>query len=124
MRAFNKDGKINFVDHNNVLVGFDMQSSCCESFGWGLKDPMDVIIGSDADGDKLDGVNLALALFAFDTGFCEKQDANSESAQVRFRLIGPSGEHAYLTLFNHHNGYHGHGFDMEIGGKSIWGGVL
>ena len=34
MKIFERDGKINFIDKNNVLVGFDYSRSCCEDFGW------------------------------------------------------------------------------------------
>ena len=34
MEVFEKDSKINFVDANNVFVGFDNIQSCCEDFGW------------------------------------------------------------------------------------------
>lgn len=123
MRVFNKDNKINFVDEHNVLVGFDMGQSCCESFGWSLKRSDGTVIGDEGTA-QLDGVNLAMALFSFDTGYCDLQDADSEAAHVQFRLIDPAGEHVYLILFNHHNGYYGHGFSMDIGGKSIWEGTL
>jgi len=38
MKVFDKGGKVNFVDKNNVLVGYDMNSSCCEEFGWYIRD--------------------------------------------------------------------------------------
>lgn len=28
------EGKVNFVDHNNVVLGFDNSQYCCECFGW------------------------------------------------------------------------------------------
>jgi hypothetical protein len=31
---FEADYKINFVDKNNVFVGFDYSSNCCERFGY------------------------------------------------------------------------------------------
>jgi hypothetical protein len=30
------EGKVNFTDSNDVFVGFDMSSQCCEDFGWGV----------------------------------------------------------------------------------------
>jgi len=37
MRTFNKGRKVNFVDGNNVLVGFDDESCCCENFGFTME---------------------------------------------------------------------------------------
>lgn len=96
--------KINFVDDKNVFVGFDYQSSCCESFGYYLtkeipnaKIPMGVPF---VDGDDFPGYN-------FDILF--KQDDGDGS--VTFRLVhAESGDEMFLTLYNHHNGYYGHGW--------------
>ena len=39
MKFFGQDsyrGRINFVDENNVALGYDYSSSCCENFGYFL----------------------------------------------------------------------------------------
>lgn len=41
-------GKVNFVDKNNVLVGFDDDQNCCEQCGWFLN-------RSKPTADMLDG---------------------------------------------------------------------
>jgi hypothetical protein len=34
MKKFEDNGKINFVDENNVFMGYDMERSCCEVADW------------------------------------------------------------------------------------------
>lgn len=34
MKIFDKDGKVNFVDENNVIVGYDTNQHCSEHAGW------------------------------------------------------------------------------------------
>ena len=42
MKIFNKTGnwenKVNFVDENNVVLGYDMEQCCCEDAGWFISD--------------------------------------------------------------------------------------
>jgi hypothetical protein len=122
MKIFNLAGKVNFIDENNVLVGFDYESSCCEVFGYFLSrtppttlDPADVLQESDE----------AFAGFVFDTEFKESvafvkpDDADT----VVFRLTR-GDETIFLTLHNTHNGYYGHGFDMTLDGARLHSGCL
>lgn len=122
MKIFNRDGKINFVDENNVLVGFYYESSCCEEFGYFLSrtfpdslKPADVIQESDE----------AFAGFVFDTGFKEAVAfvERDDTDTVVFRLIRGL-DIIYLTLHNTHNGYYSHGFDMTQNGITIHSGSL
>lgn len=50
MKIFERDGKINFVDENNVLLGYDMSQDCCEHADWFILDT----IYSDKDSALLD----------------------------------------------------------------------
>lgn len=117
MKIFEKDSKINFVDDNNVLVGFDYHQSCCENFGWMVtqaKPKQD-----DQEHEKNEGSDG----FNFDTDFMDISSDSDGGGQVSFRLIGAGGER-FLTLWNHHNGYYSHGFEMEQDGKNIHEDVL
>ena len=123
MKIFNRDGKVNFIDKNNVLVGFDYVSCCCENFGYFLTptkptslDPIDVLQESDE----------AFSGFVFDTKYCDDiafgGEWNDSSASV-FRLTR-GDETIFLTLHNTHNGYYGHGFDMTLDGARLHSGCL
>lgn len=119
MKAFVKDGKYNFVDSNNVLVGFDAEHYCCESFGW-------VVTEKIPDKDELGEIEEKEKYedFVFDTSFIDKKPSGSDCGeQVSFRLTD-GGNTAYLTLWNHHNGYYSHGFEMLKDSHEIFRGSL
>jgi uncharacterized protein YqkB len=117
MKIFDKDSKINFVDDNNVLVGFDDEQCCCENFGYFLSRSVPKKIEEDIE-IETDGFN-------FDTEFFEEvsDDSFDCGGMVIFRLV-KDDEEIFLALYNSHNGYYSHGFDMEVGGQTIHGGIL
>lgn len=44
------DWKENWIDHNNVVFGYS-KNQCCESFGWGVYDPItEKKVADDIDG--------------------------------------------------------------------------
>lgn len=119
MRAFEKDGKYNFVDDNNVLVGFDAQCCCCENFGWMVSKeiPPPDELNEREQNKEYEGFN-------FDTSFINKQPSGMDCGeQVSFRMT-KGGDILYLTLWNHHNGYYSHGFDMLKDSHEIFRGSL
>lgn len=114
--------KINFVDDNNVLVGFDADQSCCERFGWFISESMPTSINDSApEPSGLEPFNFDPAFFQ-SLNFGEPDDYCVESAAV-FRLVNGNKE-LFLTLHNTHNGYYSHGFEMNVGGKTIYEGNL
>lgn len=117
MKYFHSDkdmwgDKINFVDENNVLVGFDYSHQCCESFGWYIKEEINLedtkSCVSDVDIDKqLEG-------WVFDPKFYQEQNVEDgwhNKGLAIFRLINGDKEQ-YLHLYNTHNGYYCHGFEF------------
>lgn len=121
------DKKVNFVDTNNVLVGYDTYQSCCEDAGWyitNMVSPYDTRAVVE---------NYDLGGYVFDPGFCVKGsevfgDLNTggldEGDQVFFAMVHPEKETLFLCLFNSHNGYYSHGFTMTVGGDAVAGGSL
>ena len=117
MKVFNAptghyNEKVNFVDENNVFLGYSMASNCCETFGWFVADkPQDNIVERKEDDiPNLDG-------FAFDpTYFKEVKNSNIfyEGMMVIFRIV-KGGEEKFIHLFNCQNGYYGHGFEFKVG---------
>jgi len=120
MRKFEAGGKINFVDENNVFVGYDMDQDCCENAGWFVskEKPKTILESPDFNFDE----------FVFDKDFFEESVLNREEVEdggsVLFRLIGKDNSEAFLCLFNSHNGYYGHGFNMKLGGQEVHSGIL
>jgi len=99
---------INFVDDNNVFVGYDYSQCCCEQFGYELNPEL----------ENYDGYN-------FDTSYCESVDYNNEedTAAIQFKLV-KDNKSIFLTLYNCHNGYYAHGFEMKKEGKTLHAGSL
>jgi len=142
VRIFETDGKTNYVDTNDVLVGFDAWQSCCETFGhkWAYKPEFP---DDDAE-DKPEPANLEAMVF--DTNFFKDHDHSWGGGEVMFRLVVPELQRtrtdeemrriqrrfasdkmpfeAYLILFNHHNGYYSHGFELTVGGEIIRDGGI
>tara|TARA_R110000772_G_scaffold143235_1_gene252731 strand:- start:8918 stop:9319 length:402 start_codon:yes stop_codon:yes gene_type:complete len=111
-------GKVNFIDDNNVILGYDLESSCCENAFWTISESPDgsnPIHEGDGEAEKeieLDGYN-------FDPEFCEQVDNEvKERYSATFKLVSRSwGEpklpDLFLRLENHHNGYYSHGFTFR-----------
>ena len=120
MKIFETGSKVNFVDENNVFVGYDLDSCCCEYADWFIKDTPQETYQNVGD-EKPDVSN-----FFFDKGFF--QEVNNESVfdgggMAIFRLTD-GGKDLYLHIFNAQNGYYGHGFEFGVGNEVIKEGVL
>ncbi len=108
MQIFDRDSKYNFVDDNNVFVGFDSYGQCCEDFGYSLR----LSEPTNESEAKEDNWFLPTDNFQFDTDYF-----NSEGDWVTFRLVdAKDGIFIFLTLYNFHNGYYSHGFSAKVAG--------
>jgi len=121
MKIFNNDGKINFVDDNNVLIGFDNCQQCCESFGWFVcsNEPTEIVEEENAEGIETEG-------YQFDTNYFKELSLGGGhlECEVAIFRLGKDGSEIYLALYNSHNGYYSRGFDMSVGGETIVGSYL
>lgn len=128
MKVFNDanvwGGKVNFVDDNNVLVGYDMGQSCCEHADWFIKNT--IHLDTDEGSIDYDKASEELEGYNFDTTFFQESNAGCyDGSMVIFKLINESnGGVKYLHLFNVHNGYYGHGFCMSVDNKNLHYGTL
>ena len=125
MKIFNKDGKINFVDDNNVFVGFDDGQSCCEYFGWVLSRQFPV--DEDIRGAEEHSNNIDPDGYQFDPNFFEEKingNYGFDGGGVAIFKLVKGHDHLFLTLFNSHNGYYGHGFEVKHGGITVNSGCL
>ena len=126
MKIFERDDKVNFVDENNVLVGFDFYASCCENFGYFFSKGIPTEIPENTETDGVDQKHLVpsdLEGFVFDTTFCKEVEMGDEQYIATFRLTRRN-EERFLTLYNCHNGYYGHGFEMKLGKRCVFDGCL
>jgi len=83
MKIFSKDGKINFVDKNNVFLGYDMNQDCCEDANWFISDtPKEFSQSNDCNED--------LEKYIFDTSFFKEvvnRDHFDSGGMVIFRIV-------------------------------------
>lgn len=133
MKIFDNDSdeKVNFVDKNNVLVGYDMEACCCETANWFISQTEENDIPEPGN-----GLVTELDDYVFDTTYFEKVEPKMEGSKsfkqsvldegdmVRFKLVAPKKGDLFLHLFNAHNGYYGHGFEAKIGGRDWQAGTL
>lgn len=115
MNVYDRDGRVNFVDDNNVFVGYDMGQCCCEHADWFVStseeedwdNPKSLVTDHDFDG------------YIFDTEYLQEGTSGNFEVGgfVRFRWVKQGYPDLFLHLFNVHNGYYGHGFEMRIAGE-------
>lgn len=128
MKVFtSNDGrKVNFVDDNNMLVGFDIYQNCCENFDYFFS----TVAGDESEKYFLEENSMQ------DYSFINEEPQENIYVQgrdceycpthsVTFMLEHKNGQLAYLTLHNTHNGYYSHGFSFQDSiGKIISQGGL
>ena len=110
MKIFDRYGKVNFVDDNNVMLGYDTNQQCCESAGWFVADkPKNVI-----EEPLYNASDAALYGFQFDPTFFQEMEipiSCGEGGIAIFKIVNEHRE-IYLHLYNQHNGYYSHGFEF------------
>ena len=128
IKVFENDGKYNFVDENNVFVGYDSGQSCCENFGYFFTDKMPE---PDITADKTETtIEFDQSKYVFDPSFIERINGGSfdEGGIAIFKLVNKDKRKKkdiiYLCLYNYHNGYYGHGFEMKIGEETTREGCI
>ena len=118
--------KVNYVDANNVVLGFDMERSCCEDFGH-------AVVGSLEEAKEVsEGRGDAIPWDITAYSFIQEAPANlydtyahgEAHAAKAFRIIAPNKPDLFVIIWNHHNGYYSHGFTFEGPGVvAISGGI-
>ncbi len=120
MKIFERDGKINFVDDNNVFVGFDYSQDCCENFGYLLTKVEPTSIASESlDEEDWPGYQFVTTFFND-----APLDGLEDGGAAMFKLAKTGEPDLFLTLYNSHNGYYGHGFTMTVGEATVQDGFL
>lgn len=119
--------KVNFVDENNVVLGYDMGHQCCESFGWFIADR---VVSNMKDHASLDQTfdDDDYTDWRFDPQFFqigESHESYDLESMAIFRIVNQTtGESRYIHLYNMHNGYYSHGFTFTQSNTSIRHGSL
>jgi len=122
MKIFDSLGKYNFVDEKNVFVGFDSSPSCCESYGYFLSSEQPK--HGDDRSHEVPEENLHNFNFVTDY-FKEIPEGEYVDAggAATFKL-NDGGRDLFLTIFNSHNGYYSHGFEMIVDQEIFRSGSL
>jgi len=114
VRVFENGGtysdRLNVVDQNNVLVGFDYSGQCCERFGYYFTRVLPSVVNDSEEGAP----EFNHEDYFFDIGFMEDISVGEyeDGGAVAFKLVNEDGDEIYLVLYNHQNGYYSHGFNM------------
>lgn len=122
MRIFVANGKYNFVDRHNVLVGYDSITACCESVGYIVSEAQDL----DDDPFIECYCPADVEPYRFDPHWFRETKPGwvDVGGVVSFRLVADGLPNLYLKLYNAQNGYYSHGFTVDIGGHKIREGVI
>jgi hypothetical protein len=106
--------KVNFIDDNNVILGYDLRIPSSERAFWTIGKSPD---GSEPiyRGDDSEEMEIELDGYNFDPNFCERaNDEEYDEYVAIFKLVGkPQLPDLFLRLENHHNGYYSHGFTFR-----------
>lgn len=116
MKVFeNENGwrKVNFVDENNVFLGYDLDQCCCEDAGYFIKKERITDKNNNIYDEKSDKINLDKYYFVTDY-FQERDEFEMDSGGVAEFKITNGCDSAYIYLFNYHNGYYSHGFEFKF----------
>jgi hypothetical protein len=130
--------KVNFIDERNNLIGFDMSSCCCEDFGWFITDT--------ELNNKKGGGEFTLEDYNFNANSLKiNRYSDDEGGEIIIELkgkhlkdsstiaaeqemyVGASGyinkylpaPDLYLHIFNKHNGWYSHGFNLKIDDERV-----
>lgn len=104
------NAKVNFVDDNNRLVGFDTTDDCCAHGGYFISDKV--------ENDEIEKPKpYDLSDYAFDESFFQEVSGNEDSEYnaVVFKMVAQDKPDRYLHCFNVHNGYYSKGFTASFG---------
>lgn len=135
MRIFTKDNtcwdtKVNFVDENNVFLGYDLSQSCCEKAGWFISDVRNTPETWD-DVNKIfeinEDISQDLSDFVFDTQVFEHHSAKEccDFSMIVLRIVNSdASQEKFIHIYNCHNGYYAHGFEMKKDDKIIQEGQI
>lgn len=119
--------KVNFVDENEVHLGYDTSDDCCAWGGWFLSDDKDFWPAGEWLKEP-DRKTIDLPGWTFDTSYFVEREMpapQGDGMAVQFRITDGKGE-KFITLYNCHNGYYSKGFEFTVPAdplKSRNGGV-
>lgn len=128
MKVFNETKygeRINFVDENNVFIGFDYFQSCCEDFGYAITKTCPKTFKEIETLEEIP--DDSISEYVFDTSFEHfptGSDSWNEENCATFRAVDKNLNEIFITIWNAHNGYYSHGYEFKNGENLIREGSL
>lgn len=120
-------GHVNFIDDNDVFVGYDLSQDCCEDANWYTADSIIPYSYECNQGDVKQPTEVPdVSDYNFNPDFFQEV-ASSDldfGEMVVFKMVAEGKPDLYLHLYNCHNGYYGHGFEVKHGGEIVRSGTL
>lgn len=103
--------KVNFVDSNNVFIGYDTHQECCATAGWFLSYKESEIYYDDIV--KL--TNAELEPYVFDKDYLENMRGDFDEVRgIRCRLTAPDKPDLYLHIYSTQMGVIDTGYQSKI----------
>ena len=118
--------KVNFVDTDNVVLGYDTSVQCCEQAGWFISDTpiRDGSFWTELDElqvDMVKGTPVVMKNYSFDPTFMETLNGDScgcdSGGMAIFRIVYKNNKiqgQKFLHIYNAHNGWYSHGFHFTV----------
>jgi hypothetical protein len=110
--------KVNFVDENEVHLGYDLNDDCCAHGGWFINESPEFWPKGEygSEWPKEPSPYPDLPGWTFDTAYFKDRTlpfGYAEGTAIQFRIVNGDKEQ-FITLYNCHNGYYGKGFEFVV----------
>ena len=112
----------NFIDENDVYVGFDTYQNCCEHAGWFISDKREAYVDGYCSSNlklrTVEGIRgFDVNGYMLDTAEPEDIESNDiyDGTQLEFRLTKEGSKDLFLNIFNAQNGYYSHDVFIRAG---------
>jgi hypothetical protein len=131
MKFFKSNNKFNFVDENNVLLGYDSEEKCCERAGYFISETETIPAKMSQVTtlyEQIENNPINLEGFKFDTNFFKQEysifledmseDGDVDFGYAMFKIKNDStGKELFIIIYNAQNGYYSHGFTFGVGNE-------
>lgn len=100
---------VNFIDENDIFLGFSLEGQCCEQYGWYISNKSRPF--ADDDYEK----HLADCLYVKDKTCLEGYTFKPKSFKLAnssayAKIRHPTKPDLLVVVFNEHNGYYSHSY--------------
>jgi hypothetical protein len=119
--------KVNFIDENNVVLGYDTHTSCCEDADWFIstKPENNIVDHFMISSEDLLDYRFCTTWYQLFEGDDGDYNFNFDGGGMAiFKIVNSLNDELFIHIYNHHNGYYGHGFEFKHGGSTLQEGTI